>query len=210
MMSISSRNLLPNTSVFFVTQPSASNKRLTLQHFNSNDVVVNIIAPHNSDARFLRSNEWPPPLIFDVAYGSAALKTWGVPEFIAFARIQTKNIYNNNENNNSDGSDDGSGHNGQGRGGRGGRGDRRGKPDSSQKGKNRQQAQDREERAIARWRNRSADQEADDTADPQEPDFADIVCALWMQSARKGQHQAHAMKEGRTREKVERWLESAE
>ena len=189
--------------VGFVTQPSASNKRLTLQHFNSNDIVVDIIAPHNSDARFLRSNEWPPPLIFDVAYGCAALKTWGVPEFMAFARIQTRNIYyNDNEDNNNDENDDGIGHNRQGRQGRGGRGDRRGKPDNSQSEKRRQQAQDREERA--------AGQEAGDTADPQEPDIADIVCALWMQSARKGQHQAHSMKEDRTREKVERWLESAE
>lgn len=183
--------------VGFVTQPSASNKRLTLQHFNNNDVVVNVIAPHNSDARFLRSNKWPPPLIFDVAYGCAALKTWGMPEFMTFARIQTKNIYyNNNENNINDESDDGSAHNGHG-----GRRDRRGKPDNSQSEKRRQQAQDREERAG---------QEAGNTADPQEPDIADIVCALWMQSARKGQHQAHAMKEDRTREKVERWLESAE
>jgi hypothetical protein len=33
----------------------------------------------------------------------------------------------------------------------------------------------------ARWTNRSASQEASDTADFQDPDFADMVFALWMQ-----------------------------
>ena len=38
-------------------------------------------------------------------------------------------------------------------------------------------------------------------ADPQVPVIVDIVCALWMHNARKGQHQAQAMKVGRTRRK---------
>jgi hypothetical protein len=34
---------------------------------------------------FLTGAEWPPPLIFDVAYGCAALKTWRVAAFVDFA-----------------------------------------------------------------------------------------------------------------------------
>jgi hypothetical protein len=64
----------------FVTHPSEADSRITFQHFNTQDPVM-FMAPHNSDARQSDSNEWPPPLIFDVAYGCAALKTWGLPAF---------------------------------------------------------------------------------------------------------------------------------
>ena len=77
----------------FVTQPSLANSRLTFQHLNNRDAVTTLVAPHNSDARRSQSNEWPPPLLFDVTYGSAALKTWGVPGFVNFARGRTKDIY---------------------------------------------------------------------------------------------------------------------
>jgi hypothetical protein len=39
------------------------------------------------------------------------------------------------------------------------------------------------------------------TADSQTPDFADMILALWMHNARKGQRQARAMKAEKTREK---------
>ena len=68
----------------FVIQPSLTSSRLTFQHFNNRDIATTLLAPHNSDARQSNSNEWPPPLLFDVAYGSAALKTWGVPLFVNF------------------------------------------------------------------------------------------------------------------------------
>jgi hypothetical protein len=77
----------------FVIQPSLASSRLTFQHFNNRDVVTALLAPHNSDARQLDSKEWPPPLLFDVAYGSAALKTWGVPLFVNFVRGRTRGIY---------------------------------------------------------------------------------------------------------------------
>lgn len=189
-MSVDDVDLIPQRTIQHVNsvvQPSK--KRLTFQHFNNSDIVVNDIAPHNSDARISDSEDWPPPLIFDVAYGCAALKTWGVPAFLNFSRTQTRNIYYNNNNRNENG-------------------DGRGRSGDSKSEKRRQQKQDCQERAI-RWENRCADQEAGNTA-AQEPDVADIILTLWMQNARKGQHQAHAMKADRNREKVEGWLESVE
>jgi hypothetical protein len=52
-----------------------------------------VSALHNSDARQSDSNEWPLPLIFNVAYGCAALKMWGVPDFINFARERANDNY---------------------------------------------------------------------------------------------------------------------
>jgi hypothetical protein len=72
--------------------------------------------------------------------------------------------------------------------------------------KHHQQVQDRDERPTKRA-NRRAGQEGN-TANPQEPDIANMVCALWMQNARKGQHQVHATKADRNQKKVEGWLES--
>jgi hypothetical protein len=86
----------------FTVQPSVANSRLTFQHFRNHDPLTTVIAPHNSDARQSASNDWPPPLIFDVAYGCAALKTWGVTTFMEFARSRTKHIYNNDEDDDGD------------------------------------------------------------------------------------------------------------
>jgi hypothetical protein len=77
-------------------QPSVADSRLTFQHFNNSDLVTATVAPHNSDVRYSHSSEWPPNLIFDVAYGCASLKTWGVPTFLNFARQHTRDIYYNN------------------------------------------------------------------------------------------------------------------
>jgi hypothetical protein len=101
--------------VGFATQPSIADKRLTFQHFNTHDLIVQTVAPHNSDARRSVGDGWPPPLIFDVAYGCAALKTWGVAAFTVFARNHTNDIYYDNGGNGDD-------HGGGGRGGRSVRG----------------------------------------------------------------------------------------
>ncbi|KAF8309777.1 hypothetical protein F5887DRAFT_1153856 [Amanita rubescens] len=74
--------------------PSLADRRLTFQHFNAPDVVITTVAPHNSDARQrVDHDDWPPPLLFDVAYGCAALNTWGVPQFVNLARQRTRHIY---------------------------------------------------------------------------------------------------------------------
>lgn len=186
--------------VGFVTQPSIADKRLTFQHFNTHDLVVQMIAPHNSDARRSVGDEWPPPLIFDVAYGCAALKTWGVAAFIVLARNHTQDIYYNNRHNDDD---HGRGIS-RGRGGHGGHGRGDGKPDNGHS----QQKRDRDARAA----NRQAKfgRQASDITRSQSPDFAEIILGLWMQNARKSQDIARAMKADRTWEKVQTWLESVE
>ena len=81
-------NLVP-----FVQDPSVAFRRLTFQHFNVDDPLLPLVAPHNSDARPSDSNEWPPPLMFDISYGCAALETRGVPDFQEFARQLTRDTY---------------------------------------------------------------------------------------------------------------------
>ena len=176
----------------FIVQPSVADSRVTFQHFVNPDLLTAHIAPHNSDARQSHSDDWPPPLIFDVAYGCAALKTWGVPTFMDFARTHTKNIYYNDEDNNGD-------ENGDGGGG----------PSGGGHGKSRfQQIFDRNARAARRAKN--SGQQANSTADSEAPDIADMVLSLWMHNARKVQPQVDAMKARRAQEKVEMWLDSAE
>ncbi|KAF8338530.1 hypothetical protein F5887DRAFT_1273085 [Amanita rubescens] len=60
----------------FGVHPSVSNSRLTLHNFTCSDYMVQYISPHNSVA-MQSNNDWPPRFLFDVAYGCAALNTWG-------------------------------------------------------------------------------------------------------------------------------------
>jgi hypothetical protein len=164
--------------------PSLAASRLTFQHFNAPDAVTTLVAPHNSDARQrVDHDDWPPPLLFDVAYGCAALNTWGVPQFENLARQRTRNIYYDDDDN-----DDGAPH----------------VDVSGVDQERRQQQLDRHARAARRRRKK---QEAQ-AADSQTPDFADIILGLWMHNARKGQRQARAMKAEKTQEKVRTWLDS--
>lgn len=122
----------------------------------------------------------------------------GVPpskrgDCLHLARERTSDIYYNHEDNENDG---GGGH-GYGRGSGGGE-------------KRSQQVLDHDEQAARRKKVRSVGWQGSNTADSQAPDVADMILALWMQNARKGQCQANAMKADRTRKKVQAWLESAE
>jgi len=186
--------------VGFAVQPSVANIRLTFQHFNTNDPVVAIVAPHNSDARVLDSDEWPPPIIFDVAYGCAAIKAWGVSDFVQFAQECTRHIYYDLDDEDEHDNDAGGG----GDTGDGGGGDQNGSG----------------ERPGLRWskriRNQAARQEkarivgrlARDTEDGQAGDVADMIMGLWVQNAKKCPRQEHAMTVDRTQEKVQTWLKS--
>ena len=182
----------------FVIQPSLASRRLTFQHFDTHDLATMLLAPHNSDARQSDSNEWPPPLLFDVAYGSAALKTWGVPLFLNFARGHTRDMYYNhgdNDNENGDGGDGGGG-----------------EPDDDVSGvgqsKTCRQMLGRAARAARRAEKMRDGWQASTTADSETPDFADMILALWMHNARKGQRQAREIKAEKTREKIRTWLDS--
>ena len=72
-----------------VTQPNSKSinddveNRLIMQQFDTEDVVLNLISPHNCDVRISNSTDWPPDLLFDITYGTAAFKSWGDPDFRA-------------------------------------------------------------------------------------------------------------------------------
>ena len=183
----------------FVLQPSLATSRLTIQHFNNNDSVTAVVAPHNSDARLLDSNEWPPPLLFDVAYGNAALKTWDVPLFVNLARDRTRDIYYPNDDNDYENGDGGDG------------GDGEPHDDVSGVGQSKKRSKkmlDRDVRAARREEKRRVGRQESNTADSQTPDYADMILALWVLNTRKGRRQAGAMKAEKTREKVQTWLDS--
>ena len=89
----------------FDVHPSLANSRLTFHNFNCSDYLVQYIVPHNSVA-VQSNNDWPPRFIFDIAYGCAALKTWGVREFVQFSEEETKEVYYHDVDNDDDGTDD--------------------------------------------------------------------------------------------------------
>ncbi|KAF8632051.1 hypothetical protein AX15_002073 [Amanita polypyramis BW_CC] len=111
----------------------------------------------------------------------------GVPLFVNFVRGRTRDIYypdyDDDENGNRVPDDNALG--------------------ISQSKKHSQQALDRDARAARREQKRRVGWQASSTVDSQTPDLT-----LWMYNARKGQHQAHAMKAEKTREKVQAWLDS--
>ena len=106
--------VVPAVAPGFITDPSVAPRRLTLQNFLISPILV---TPHNSDARISDSDLWPPPLLFDVAYGCAALNTWGVRPFVDFAREHTWSIYYDDKHGNDDRDDENDDENGNGGGG---------------------------------------------------------------------------------------------
>ncbi|KIL55307.1 hypothetical protein M378DRAFT_188679 [Amanita muscaria Koide BX008] len=186
------------TDVALVMQPIEPNakhlgfavSRLTLQHFNAPDAVTTHVAPHNSDARQrMDHDDWPPPLLFDIAYGCAALNTWGVPQFVNLARQRTRHIYYD---------DDDSGDGGDG------------EPYVDVSGVDQKRYQQRLDSDARAARREQKKKQASNTkaADSQTPDLPDIILGLWMHNARQGQRQARAMKANKTQEKVRTWLDS--
>ena len=79
----------PTANLLGIIRPSVADSRLTLQHFNTLGAFTTFVVPHNSDA----SNDWPPPFIFDIAYGCAALRAWGVATFVQFSRMHARGVY---------------------------------------------------------------------------------------------------------------------
>ena len=94
----------PHGIIQFAVHPSVASSRLTFHNFSCSDPVVEFIVPHNSVA-VQSNNDWPPPFLFDAAYGCAALKTWGVKEFVQFTCEKTKEFYYHNVDYEDDGDD---------------------------------------------------------------------------------------------------------
>jgi hypothetical protein len=176
-----------------VTQPNSNPispgvaKRLILQQFsNTGEAFFNLLFPHNCDVRISDSPDWPPDMLFDITYGSAALKSWGDPHFRQLLQ---------GSHNRSRGS--------RGRGGGGQRGGRKGK------GKGRAQEDNhklsaRDVRAAARRG------EAEGQAGESRDDSLDLVLAFWKYNARIHQYRDsdEVMNTDRNRDEVQAWLNS--
>ncbi|KAF8325714.1 hypothetical protein F5887DRAFT_901102 [Amanita rubescens] len=144
--------------------PSLAVSRLTFQHFNAPDVVTTYVAPHNSDARQrVDHDDWPPPLLFDIAYGCAALNTWGVPQFVNLARQRTRHIYYDGEPDDVSGVDQ----------------------------KRRQADCLIVLRGLSGEEQKKKQASNTKAADSQTPDIADIILGLWTYNAKAGSASKH-------------------
>ena len=70
--------------------------RFALQYFVDPSQLSAFLTmvPHNSDARQPQdTREWPPAIIVDLLYASAALNAWSSKSFINYVRERSKNAY---------------------------------------------------------------------------------------------------------------------
>lgn len=183
----------------FNVEPSVANSRLTLQHFETLDAFTRYVVPHNSDARQSDGDDWPPPLIFDVAYGCAALRAWGEDAFVQFCRMRAKGIYDGLRDDN----------------GGGGGGDMGDSGDAGDGGSEQNRSDEQPDvtpfkrspyklcsHDMAKQKGKGKTREDDDIT------YADMIMALWTLNAKKNPYQA--AKEVETQENVQTWLESIE
>ena len=153
----------------FGVHPSVANSRLTFHNFNCSDYLVQYIVPHNSVA-MQSDNDRPPRFLFDVAYGCAALKTWGVREFVQFAEEKTKEFYYHDDDD-DDNDDSDNGHSVRGAGGR---------------------ARVRRNKTVRADRH-SWTETPEKAKDSEVVDVLDVVAGLWVHNARKDMRRARMM-----------------
>ena len=78
------------------TDEASPLSRVTLHHFAPSRLgpILTRFSPNNSDARQPRdTSEWPPAIILDLCYASAALRAWGPQAFISYAWNRAHNAY---------------------------------------------------------------------------------------------------------------------
>ena len=74
---------------------TSQTSRLTLQYINDSRLGLLLPAtiPNNSDLREPRDiANWPPAVVLDIAYASAALRAWAPESFIQTVRVMAKDI----------------------------------------------------------------------------------------------------------------------
>ena len=172
-----------NAQQVHASSTSPEQKRLTFQHFNTDDPIVMHMAPHNCDARLPNDADWPPDVIFDAAYGIAAIQTWGTKTFRKFIWNSTRDMYNYEDvggDENGGGGDTNEGNGAQ-------------RPEVGRS--------ERAERAANRAKKRNGGRQ-------ETPDIHDMLLGIWRLTAREGQRKALAVKAERTKEKVRTWLDS--
>ena len=168
----------------FAVHPSVANSRLTFHNFSCRDKVIQFIAPHNVVA-VQSNNDCPPPFLFDVAYGCAALKAWGVKNFVQSTWEKTKEFYYHDCEDDDD--DDGD--------------------DSHSVRAPGTVLQSKTVRAKKAYR-RSRTETLEKAGDSEAVDILDVVMGLWAYNARKDMHRARMMKKEQTRESIQKWLHS--
>ena len=153
----------------FDVHSSVANSRLTFHNFKCSDFMVQ------------SNNDWPPHFLFDVTYGCAALRTWGVRESVQFAEENTKEFYYHNVDYDDNGgdSDDDDSHNGH-------------------------LVRDEGKWAGVCWNKTVQAMKGDchswtempeKAGDIEAADMLDVVVGLWMHNARKDMCQARMIKE---------------
>ena len=72
--------------------------RITLYHFiDAIGVVMNQLAPNNSEARLPQDTTyWPPAVILDQVYAAAVMQAWDDKTFLKYGRKRSKDNYYNN------------------------------------------------------------------------------------------------------------------
>jgi hypothetical protein len=183
------RVLQPTANLVHASSVPPEEKRLTFQHFNTNNVVIIGVAPHNCDAHLPDDVDWPLDLVFDAAYGIAALKKWGTPKFQEFIQNSTSALYHEHKDN-------------------GGDKNNRGNDMDEGNGGQKQPAlgqSERSQRAAKRTKTRNDGQ----TGNAKQPhDFHDMLLGIWMLTAKEDLRKARAEKAERTEEAVRTWLDS--
>ena len=77
--------------------------RLTVHHFDDLGPFVSSSGPHNFDARQPHdTSEWPPAVIVNFSYASAAMKAWSSDHFFKFVRERSKGTYYRDDDNEED------------------------------------------------------------------------------------------------------------
>jgi len=171
-----------SSSLLSAAQPNTGS-RLTYQDFTFEDPIYDIIAPHNADVKQRDHADWPPHFLFDVSYGSVAMKTWGASEFMNFAENNTKEYHYQDKEyeDNSDNDDSGPAAN------------------VRRKGTVRPKKADKH--------SRPATQQAK-AGDGQERDFFDLILGLWEYGGREDLRRARRMEDERIRESVQKWCQN--
>jgi hypothetical protein len=69
-------------------------EQLMLQHFHDPSPAINLLSPHNQDARLPADLEdWPPMLITNFVYGCIMVKHWGKKDSFDILGRLTKGTY---------------------------------------------------------------------------------------------------------------------
>lgn len=170
--------------------------RLTLQHFVTSKLgpVLSHFAPNNSDARQPQdTNNWPPAVILDIFYASAAVRSWGPKTFIKFVREISREYYYNDDNAESDNAMD---------------------DDTSGPGDPNTSVSDQPTPRSARYASRTANkmQATDKQEEATFSDVMDGVLALWMHPSRKGQPKGQRTQSefAQGHDDIQRWLHGTE